>query len=154
MVAASLQYRCIIVAESPHRKYYLKSNASYGYSNVTFSLHFCNDNPPNEPPRRQGTPIPPTFRANPAAPLAVVRLRFGTDTLRQNQPRKATRFKRDSQPRPRHHFRLASSGAPLTSQTPFSRIPTSIEVLALGRITVLAVPVGFSTVGIEILQLG
>ena len=46
MVAASLQYRCIIVAESPHRKYYLKSNASYGYSNVTFSLHFCNDNPP------------------------------------------------------------------------------------------------------------
>ena len=62
MVAASLHYRCIIVAESPHRKYYLKSNASYGYSNVTFSLHFCNDNPPIEPPRRQVAPNPPTFR--------------------------------------------------------------------------------------------
>ena len=43
MVAASLHYRCNIVAESPHREDCLKYNASYGYSNVTFSLHFCNE---------------------------------------------------------------------------------------------------------------
>ena len=43
MVAAALHYRCNIVAESPHREDCLKYHASYGYSNVTFSLHFCNE---------------------------------------------------------------------------------------------------------------
>ena len=42
--------------------------------------------------------------------------------------------------RPRRHFRTASSGAPLTSQTPFSRIPTDIEILSLGRAEARRIP--------------
>ena len=41
---------------------------------------------------------------------------------------------------PRHQEQPVSNGAPLTSQTPFSRIPTSIEVLSLGSATGAAIP--------------
>ena len=69
--------------------------------------------------------IPP----RPVSPNNISRYVVVPQAVPQPTPRRCGHHPRR---RPRRHFRTASSGAPLTSQTPFSRIPTSIEILQLG----------------------